>query len=298
LRIPASPADLKSYKVRINYLIRDIYIFLMVHNNTAEDIFGEYMAKNDGEHMYQNSRLSVADVDGAVTRVFSTDPELVQTYMLSRVCYFFLFSLKLNLGPNTDTISHCFDHLFRLSSEHDWFYPSELQEALFVTYECFVADMWPPATLTRHIYACMAEIHQVELDDLLNTVGSDIRVMDTFYNSLFPKDLQGQRPSTIVFDDSMAFYEYLKHAEPPLLNQYGFKKSRLNANAHAIEATYKHLSNVDKLKYVTLATSATSDEVDYVKLEIAPVFEQGMVLKAGFVDAHETLGRIVRDVSD
>src|ERR1700686_1851616 len=41
-RVPASPADLESYKVRINYLIRDIYIFLMVHNKTAEDIFGEY----------------------------------------------------------------------------------------------------------------------------------------------------------------------------------------------------------------------------------------------------------------
>ena len=297
-RVPASPADLESYKVRINYLIRDIYIFLMVHNNTAEDIFGEYMAKNDGAHMYQNSRLSVADVDDAVTRVFATDPELVQTYALSRVCHFFLFGLKLNLGPMTDTITRCFDHLFKMSSEHGWYYPLELQEALFVTYECFVSDMWPPTTLTRHIYACMAEIHQVEFDDLLNTVGSDIQVMDQFYKYLFPKDLQAQRPSTIVFDDSMAFYEYLKHAEPPLLNQYGFGKFRLNANADAIEAAYKHLTNVDKLKYVTLSTSATSDEVDYVKLKIAPVFEREMILKAGFLDVHETLGRIVRDVND
>lgn len=72
----------------------------------------------------------------------------------------------------------------------------------------------------------------------------------------------------------------------------------MNANADAIEAAYKHLTNVDKLKYVTLSTSATSDEVDYVKLKIAPVFEREMILKAGFLDVHETLGRIVRDVND
>ena len=61
---------------------------------------------------------------------------------------------------------------------------------------------------------------------------------------------------------------------------------------------YRALPNLEKLKYVKLANSITEDEIYFVKVTIAPIFEmnyitwayRNILLEKGFLDAHENYG--------
>ena len=197
LAVPSSPDDLDLYKLKVNYLVRDIYIFLMNHNQTKEDIFGEYMDQISDRRFDTDTPASfyqlLPDVVGnAVTRGFASAPEIAHAYFLSRICHFFLFGIRLDLTKSTSVIGSSFDHLLSLHEKYGcWPYPLEMREALYTIYECFAANIWPSNMLIRHLYACLAEFHKIEVDDLLTTVGSDLRALDAFYPRVFPT--RGQR---------------------------------------------------------------------------------------------------------
>ena len=113
-----------------------------------------------------------------------------------------------------------------------------------------------------------------------------------------------------MFDDTVAYFECMKAANPPLVNRWVDKISRINAGStkeftdklyslprereQLPKVEYTKLPNIEKLKYVNLANSATPEELNFVKLLIAPQFEANIfmrmltdkVLEEGFLDAH------------
>lgn len=336
--------DHEQMKFITNYMIRDIYFFFMAFNT---DAYFEYATKCDMDHNYLNSELSSVTVDAAAARFMASEPEMLQTYLLSRLYHVLLFGIRLNLAAIIPFLRAPFEQLLALHRSHDcWSYPAQLKESLHVTYECLTANVWPPKSLIRHFYICLAEPYQLTKSDLIRTIFHDkpAVVLEKLYRLLFPQEYQvllnrrNSRLDTVVFDDTVAYYEYLKHENPILLQDYAdafsdaeirkmlskarsrkeLSDARMREVAQGLmalkklpedwlknnpellppfkgarkklsraEEEYKNLPNLEKIKYVNLANCVTSDEIAFASIMIAPSFECDMIMKDGFVDAHE-----------
>lgn len=320
----------------VRHILCTLYSFLADFDKTLS---AEYTEKCDMLNRDLNSELLLNEFDNAVMKVFENHPEITHTYFLSKICHFFLFGIRLDITSSIPNIVSSFDHLLALHSSYNyWPYSLELREALYTLYECLASDVWPPNPVIRHFYVCLAEIYQITQEDLTTTLGDDIPALGVFYESLFPQEyqdvlkIQGRFLNEVVFDDTVAFYIYLKTNRPAMFHEYKatniiggggisimfqiftkfFSKrknfwqkikeataelkslSTLRKRADEVTEEYKRLPNLEKIKYVNLANSVTPDELDYVRVEIAALFESEMLIKAikspqgsaSFLDAH------------
>ncbi len=306
----------------VRHILCTLYAFLA---DFDQALSAEYTEKCDMLNRDLNSELLLNEFDNAVIKVFKNRPEITHTYFLSKICHFFLFGIRLDLTSSTPDILKAFDHLLALHNAYNfWPYPLELREALYTLYECLVSEVWPPNPVITHLYVCLAEIYQITQEDLTTTLGDEIPALGAFYESLFPQEyqdvlkVQGKFLNKVVFDDTVAFYLYLKTNRPAMFREYkatnligggGFSMffqvftrlfskpgnfwqkikeaaqelknlSTLRKRVDEVTKDYKRLPNVEKLKYVNLANSATPAELDYVRVEIAALFESEMLMKA------------------
>lgn len=280
-----------------NCMFRDIYIFLRQFDHA---VFDEYTKAIEGG--YVNSTLSSEDLDSTLVRVLGGRPHLIHTYFLSKVAHFFFFSLRHDLRRVAPAILDSFSRVISLhQSSYRWPYAPELRDAFYSLHEFMSYRHWPLGMLIRHFYICLAELHQLTREDFSLSVGENKDAFSsTLYDGLMPFECiellgaPGQQLNEVVFDDTYAFYAYLKANHPDLISR---DKSRIegrsggrsdDTNGVSPEKAYRSLSNLVKLRYVKLANSITEEEMLFVQVEIAPFFEMNDIFKRGFVEAHDS----------
>jgi hypothetical protein len=288
----------KMYKHIEDFIFRDIYIFLRQFDDAISD---EYMDAIKNAHV--NSDLSPERVDATVAGALSNYPQFVHTYFLSKICHFFFFSIRHDLRRIAPLILDSFSRVIDLhQSAYQWPYAPELRDAFYSLHEFMSYRHWPLGMLIRHFYICLAELYEITKEDLTLSVGSNVDFFSsTLYDGLMPfefiefLDAPGKKLNQVVFDDTYAFYAYLRANYPDRINQAksvlrGAKVERGGAAAKGISPMeeYRALPNLEKLKYVKLANSITEDEIHLVKVSIAPIFEMNYIFKKGFIEAHDS----------
>jgi len=301
-----------------NYIIRDIYIFLKQFDDSIFDEYMKAITTKKGDWDYVKSDLSPASVDSAVSRVLGSQPQLLHTYFLSKICHFFFFGIRCDLTRVAPRILDSFTRVINLhESGYGWPYASELRDAFYSLHEFVCHRHWPLGMLTRHFYICFTELYGITKKDLGNTVGSDLPALEHIYQSLMPleyTDIAPESPlNSVIFDDTYAYFAYLRANYPHLIRpqdheepywhlgpapigvaQHGLPEGTTQGSADE----YKALPNIEKLKYVRLANNLSRKEIDFVKINIAPVFEVTWIaaalvderFKAAFIQAHEDRG--------
>jgi hypothetical protein len=301
-----------------NYIIRDIYIFLKQFDNSIFDEYMKAITTKRGRWDYGKSDLSSESVDSAVSKVFSSQPQFLHTYFLSKICHFFFFGIRCDLTRITPRILDSFTRVINLhEAGYDWPYPPELKDAFYSLHEFVCHRRWPLSMLTRHFYICFAELYEIAKKDLSNTVGSDLPALEPIYQSLIPleyTDIAPESPlNNVIFDDTYAYFAYLRANYPHVIRPQDREEpyrhlgpapiavaqhAPADGTTQSFVDKYKALPNIEKLKYVRLANNLTRKEIDFVKINIAPVFELASIaaalvnerLKSAFIQAHEDRG--------
>ena len=308
LETEASDPSFEMRKFRENYIIRDIYVFLM---DFDESIMAEYekaITTNDGEWDYAKSNLSSESVDCAVSRVFNGQPQFLHTYFLSKICHLLFFGIRRDLTRIAPCLLDSFTRVIDFhEAGYGWPYALELRDAFDSLHEFIRRRHWPPNMLARHFYICFAELYEITKNDLCMTVGADIDALEWCYLELVPLEYTKIKPKSplndVIFDDTYAYFAYLKVNYPNAIHPVGrenllahLRRRRTLVNS---KKEYKALPNAEKLEYVGLADNLTRKEIDYVKIRIAPAFEVDSFMRAGrdrrfreaLVQAHEERGR-------
>ena len=317
IEVAAPGISHEMYNFVENFIIRDIYFFLDEFGNP---IFGEYMEavtinkNNKGRWEYGKSELSSGSIDSAVSRVFSNQPQLLHTYFLSKICHFFFFGIRCDLTRFAPLILDSFTRVINLhEAGYDWPYAPELRNAFYSLHEFVCYRHWPLSMLSRHFYICFTELYEITKKDLGNAVGFDVPALEEICQSLMPleyADIAPESPlNNVIFDDTYAYFAFLRANYPHLIRPQDYQKPYRHFGRTPVAVAqrgikqgsageYKALPNIEKLRYVRLANNLTRKEIDFVKINIAPVFESAWIaaalankrFRAAFIQAHADRG--------